>query len=233
MARGMRAFRQGDWKEAERHFGAVIKQTTRAPGKPDVTPPYALWYHALTQVEQGRYAIAIQNVERLLNTAFRDSTGYGRSEAFSHQYTLAYLHHVAGNLEEAARVYRVVLEDQMGLDLVHMRLAQVLEQMGRWDDAVAERRNAANANPDDPSLIFDLGMSLHNAGMNSEAGDVLRQALAANPREVRAHLVLGAVLQAQGRGEAARAEYERFLELSPRRYETLIADAQARLANLP
>lgn len=228
----MRAFRDAEWQLAAARFDSVIAKATRSK-KPEGVPPFALWYHALTQVELGRYDSAVNDLLRMLDVSLRDTSAYGRAQAFGHQYTLAYLHQLAGNSPEAARIYRGLLEDQLGLDLGHAQLASALEGLGRWDEAVAERRNAVNANPDDPSLLFDLGVTLHNAGYSTESAGVLEQALAANPRETRAHFVLGAALRAQGKTDQARQAYTRFLKLAPGRMTELQAAARRRLAELP
>lgn len=231
LQRAQRAFASRDWETAAAWLDTIIRRADRQR-KSATLEPYVLWYHGMTQIELGRYGAAVRDLSRLLDAALRDTSEERRADAFGLQYTLGYVHHMAGNLAEAARVYRMLVEEHLGLDLVHMRLAQVLEALGRWDEAVAERRHAANANPDDPSLVFDLGMALHNAGYNAEAVEVLDRALAANPRETRAHLILGAALQAEGRPAEAREHYTRFLDLAPKRFTTLADDARRRLAEL-
>jgi tetratricopeptide (TPR) repeat protein len=231
LQRAQRAFDNRDWETAAAWLDTIIRRADRQR-TPAKLEPYVLWYHGMAQIELRRYDAAVRDLSRLLDAAMRDTSEERRADAFGLQYSLGYVHHMAGNLAEAARVYRMLVEEHLGLDLVHMRLAQVLEALGHVDEAVAERRNAVNANPDDPSLVFDLGVSLHNAGYNAEAENVLRQALEANPRETRAHLVLGAVLEAQRKDDAARLAYQRFLELAPARYASLSDDARRRLAEL-
>ena len=54
-----------------------------------------------------------------------------------------------------------------------------------WPEAIEEFREAVATNPDDPSLLLDLGVVLHEAGRSTESADVLRHAEAANPRDSR------------------------------------------------
>lgn len=230
LRQAMRAYRAGKWELATAWFDTVIIKNARQRKDPD-PPPVALWYRALAQIELARYDTAIADLRRLLAIALRDSTGRGREEIFQCEYALAYVHQLSGSMMEAARAFRELVEANVGLDIGHMYLANALDALGRIDEAVAERRNATNANPDDPSLIFDLGVALQNAGHSGEAEEQLHRALAANPRETRAYFVLGAALQAQGKTDQARDAYQRFLELSPRRYQALITDAQQRLGS--
>ena len=65
-----------------------------------------------------------------------------------------------------------------------------------------------------------------------QAVDELEQAILHDPRESRAHYVLGVVTQRLGRTQEARTELEAFLGLAPSRYVPEIADAKTRLKQL-
>ena len=43
-------------------------------------------------------------------------------------------------------------------------MARMFEAQKQWDDAVKERQAAVDVNPDDPSLLVDLGATLATAG---------------------------------------------------------------------
>jgi tetratricopeptide (TPR) repeat protein len=231
LTRGRDALRAERYEEAAAWFDTVIRRTTK-PGKPEAVDRYALWYHARARMHLGQWNAVIDDLQRLLDRSLRDSSIAGAMETFTLQYTLAYVRQQAGHWDEAARLYRQLLEDNLGLDLGHTHLAEVLEAQGRLDDAVLERHYARNANPDDPSLQFDLGVTLLKVGRDREAEQELRLALEANPREVRAHYTIGLALAAQGRAAEARESLLRFLDLAPPRYTGMIAEAQARLAVL-
>ena len=109
------------------------------------------------------------------------------------------------------------------------RITRRLDKRREWALLAAR---AIDAYPDDPSLTFDLGTTLADAGHDSEAERVLRDASQANPRETRAAYILGLVETRLGNVEAARAAFNRFLALAPRRYGSMRDDAQQRLASL-
>ena len=53
--------------------------------------------------------------------------------------------------------------------MAHVHLANMYEQHAMWPQAIRERQEAANANPDDPSLQLDLGETLAQAGQWQDA----------------------------------------------------------------
>jgi tetratricopeptide (TPR) repeat protein len=138
----------------------------------------------------------------------------------------------AGHLNEAVALFQEAHQNDIGLYTAHVRLAGIAEANGRWPVAITERRNAVNANPDDPSLLFDLALTLAKASQFSEAEETLKQALDANPRDARVAYFLGVVEQQLGKTEDARVALSRFVALAPSRYDRQIKDAQQRLAAL-
>ena len=92
--------------------------------------------------------------------------------------------------------------------------------------------DAVNANPDDPSLLLDLGVTLGKAGMMPQAETRLQLAAESNPRDARAFFWLGLAQQEQGKKDAAKASFTRFLELAPSRYDRQITMAKDHLGQL-
>jgi tetratricopeptide (TPR) repeat protein len=227
---GLRHFRQNQFDRAIAVFDSVIGQADRQRKE---VPPVALWYHALSAASIQRFDLAITDMERLLDRAFRDSTMRGDVLGRSVRYVLARLHQRAGHLQEAERLYRQLAEEDLSLDLAHLHLATIYESQQRWSEAVQERRYALAIESDDPTMLYDLGLSLLEAGQTSEAAATLRRVLSLNPRESRAHYVLGIAETRLGNPQAARVAYDRFLQLAPSRYGNMIADARARRERLP
>jgi Flp pilus assembly protein TadD len=81
--------------------------------------------------------------------------------------------------------------------------------------------------------LYDLGVTLLEAGQASEAADTLRRVVVLNPRESRASYMLGIAAARLGAYQEARDAYDRFLQLAPSRYAEMIADAKARRDHLP
>jgi len=60
-------------------------------------------------------------------------------------------------VNEAIDLYREVLTNDHCLYMAHVRLAEIYETAQMLPQAINSRRNAVNANPDDESLLLDLG----------------------------------------------------------------------------
>jgi Flp pilus assembly protein TadD len=114
-----------------------------------------------------------------------------------------------------------------------VRLADLLEVQRRWLEAVEERRQAIELNPDDPTSLMELAITLGKAGQPAAADSVMREAARAAPRDSRPLYYLGMVAMAANRPDAAREAFSRFLALAPSRYAPQIADAKRRLDALP
>ena len=226
----MREYRRNRLEEAAALFDTVIVKSDQRHKPP---PPFALWFHARSEVELQRFDFAINDMERLLDRAMRDSTVFGDYASRNVRYIIAFLHNRAGHYQEAERLYRQIVEEDMSLDLAHTQLANIYEAEQRWPEAVQERRNALLVAFDDPTLLYDLGTTLLEAGQTAEAADTLRRVVTLNPRESRASYMLGIAAARLGQFQEARAAYDRFLQLAPSRYTEMIADAKARREHLP
>jgi len=230
LGHALREYRRDHYDAAAAIFDTVIIQSDRRHKPP---PPAALWYHALTEIGLQRFDTAIDDMERLLDRAMRDSTVFADYASRNVRYTLAFLNQRAGRYEEAERLYRQIIEEDLSLDLAHLQLANIYEAQQRWAEAVQERRAALAVATGDPTLLYDLGVTLLDAGQAAEAADTLRRVVALNPRESRASYMLGIATARLGRYQEARDAYGRFLQLAPSRYADMVADAKARLAHLP
>jgi len=245
LQQGLRHFHEGKLPQALEEFGTVIQRTS-VPEHPEKIPPIALRYHMLTALRIARFDDAIRDGQLMLDVALRlaqiTDTAHGALQGLQGlsgglvnevRYILAEVYRAAGNGPEAERLYIQLLESDLSYYMAHARLAAIYEAERRWAEAVSERRRAVDANPEDPSLVFDLGATLANAGLLPEADSTLRRAAAANPRDVRATYALGIVDAGLGRPVEAREAFNTFLSLAPSRYSAMIADARQRLAALP
>jgi tetratricopeptide (TPR) repeat protein len=230
LGHGMREYRRNRFEEAAALFDTVIVKSDQRHKPP---PPFALWFHARSEVELQRFDSAINDMERLLDQAMRDSTVLGDYASRSVRYIIAFLNQRAGHYQEAERLYRQLVEEDISLDLAHTQLANIYETQQRWPEAVQERRSALAVASGDPTLLYDLGTTLLEAGQTAEAADTLSRVVLLNPRESRASYMLGIAAARLGKFQEAREAYDRFLELAPSRYAEMIADAKARREHLP
>ncbi len=197
-----------------------------------------LWYEALAAAHANDFARATGDMRILLAraeaaTAMGGGATLAFTEANHYRYTLACILDLAGESRESVELLKQALTEDVGLYPAHVRLARIYEGQHRTNGALEERRRAVAANPEDPTLLFDLGEALARAGELVEAHGVLRQAVQANPRSHRALFVLGFVAQQVGSRDEARTVYTRFLELAPSRFEAQKVEARRRLESLP
>ena len=234
-AQAMDDYRNGRFQEASDRLSDLI---SRSEGKSDSVATMFLWYRALCAAHLSRYDIAIKDVERLRMRAEHDDPRqmlFARTllSAEDYSFAIAFLHQLAGHQEDAVQTYQEILERNIGVYTAHIRLAEIHELQQDWPLAVAERERAVATNPEDPSLVFDLGATLQRAGRNAEAAQELSRSIELNPRETRAYYALGVAYMALGRSADARAALQQFIALAPSRYQSQIFDAKWRLTQSP
>jgi tetratricopeptide (TPR) repeat protein len=149
-----------------------------------------------------------------------------------YRYVLAFVKQRAGDLNGAVAGYQDAITNDLGLFPAHIRIAEIYEGSRQWTQAIAARRHAIDASPDDPSLQLDLGWTLVKAGQFAEAETELSEAVRRAPRDARAPYYLALVQQQLGKTADAKQSFQRFIAIAPSRYERQIADARTRLATL-
>jgi tetratricopeptide (TPR) repeat protein len=194
-----------------------------------------IWYHGVSAGRLKKWQEAKWDfdllLERSLKEERRDSLMFVPLRSNEFLYIKALLSQRLGEPNEAIRLYRQAIESDIGLFMAHVHLAEIYEGAQMWDQAIAERRHAADANPDDPSLLLELGQTLARAGKAADAERALSDARAAAPRDARVAYLLGVVYESLGRADDARAEYSRFLSLAPSRYARQIEIVKNKLGN--
>jgi tetratricopeptide (TPR) repeat protein len=204
----------------------------------DGLPNWVFYYKGLAAAHIGRFPEATEDFLRLLDRAESHTnpdslTYYIPIEANQYRYMIGVLEMKSGRFNQAVIQFQEALKQDIGMYVAHVRLAEIYEQHGMVSQAVTERRRAADANAEDPTLLLDLGKTLALAGNWAEAEQSLQQAMAANPRDARVPYYLGIVDQRLQKVADAKQAFTRFLALAPTRYAAQIADARQRLSTLP
>jgi Flp pilus assembly protein TadD len=88
------------------------------------------------------------------------------------------------HLEKAIVIYPAFLEAKLKLGTTHMDLMQ-------WSQAEQVLRQASEAHPHTPNVLFALGELFLQQGKSSEAEKVLREGLQLEPRSWQGHFTLG------------------------------------------
>jgi tetratricopeptide (TPR) repeat protein len=123
----------------------------------------------------------------------------------------------ANRLNEAAAAYRQAtqldpsyFEAHYNLGLANYLSRNYRQSLAAWESALAVR-------PDSTDARYNFALTLKAANHPGDAAGELGKVLAANPKEARAHLVLGNLYAEPLRDPTrARAHYLKVLELDPR-----------------
>jgi Flp pilus assembly protein TadD len=124
-------------------------------------------------------------------------------------------HHQEGRLEEAAEIYRRILETAPSEARAWHLLGLVARQWGELDLAVQYMGRAVELNPGFAEAHSNLGDAWQQWGELARAEVCFRRAVELKPQFVEAHYNLGNVLKQGGRLEEAEGSYRRVLELAP------------------
>jgi Tfp pilus assembly protein PilF len=232
---GLRDLVEGRYQPAYDHFSGAVRYVQGSMPL-DSVEDGLLWFQGLAAAHVEHYDVAMTDFSSLLGRvtvrADRDSSDEIPLEANDYRYMLATLNQKTGKTDEALRLYQQVLENDIGNYMAHVQMARIFESSRRFDLAVIERQRAVETNPEDASLLLDLGITMGRAGRFDEAMTVLQEAVDLNPRDTRSLFWLGtAAFQLQKRDQAKDA-FSRFVAHAPSRYERQIATARQRLTEL-
>jgi TolB-like protein/cytochrome c-type biogenesis protein CcmH/NrfG len=119
------------------------------------------------------------------------------------------------DLPASAREYQRAIQLQPNNATAHHWYGNgPLVSLGRFDEAIAENKRAAELDPLSPIISADLASTLFYARRYDDAIAQFQKALALDPTFFYTHYSLGMVFEAKGDLTAAIAEYEKAKELS-------------------
>jgi tetratricopeptide (TPR) repeat protein len=109
--------------------------------------------------------------------------------------------------------------------LMHEMMGRELARHGDEAQAIVNLREALKINPHLPGAHFALGEILYNSSndaLKAQAEGEFQAALADNPADAQAHLVMGEIAAKRGDAKAAFSETSKALELQPDDPDTLV-----------
>jgi tetratricopeptide (TPR) repeat protein len=112
-----------------------------------------------------------------------------------------------GKLDQAAGIYRQLLELNPLDAEAHNNLGFALESQGDFTESIEQYRDALRISPNYAEAHCNLGFALARQGDRSEAEEHLRRAIELKPDYADAHNNLGMLLAYEGDLEAALGEY--------------------------
>lgn len=119
-----------------------------------------------------------------------------------------------GALQKAAELLPADAEAQHNLGLT-------LQDLGRYDEAVASYQRALKINPDNPELHNALGTASQELGQHDVAAKCYKKVLQFNPNFLAAHINLGISLQEQGQLDSSAESFRHALRIDPNCSEAL------------
>lgn len=117
--------------------------------------------------------------------------------------------------DEAADIFRRLLEERPSSAQVSKQLALESIQNGDYDFAMAELRKAISMHPNYPDLHNLLGIAYANTGMTDDAIMEFETALKIHPDYLKARLNLALSLYEKGANEDSRRQIDRVLSVDP------------------
>jgi len=128
---------------------------------------------------------------------------------------VGYSHHQAGRLQQAARLYQAVLDQEPdNFDALHL-MGLVALQTGNAGRAVDLIGRAVALHPNMPEYHGNLGVAYQSLGQLDRAANCCRLALRLNPNYVEARNCLGEILLSQGSTANAGSQFREVLRLRP------------------
>jgi predicted TPR repeat methyltransferase len=135
--------------------------------------------------------------------------------------------HRTGHLDDAAELYRQILEQKPEYGPALHYSGVLAHQQGRSDEAVAKLERSLELDPDQADCYSNLCIVLREQGKLEEALVACRHALQLDPDHANAQSNLGGLLRAHGELAEAEAAYRRAISLNPEH-----VDAYTNLGNL-
>jgi arylsulfatase A-like enzyme/Tfp pilus assembly protein PilF len=122
----------------------------------------------------------------------------------------------AGNNAAAEQGLHDLVQRDGGMLEARVALGELYLRTRQPDRAVTELTRAAALSPSDPAITAGLATALIESGKSNDALQLVRAAIPGAPQEPRFHFLAGRALEALGRLEEAKQEFERTLTLNAR-----------------
>ena len=122
----------------------------------------------------------------------------------------------AGDLQRAEHLLRGIIKAGPKNFEAHYYLANILQDLGRDEEAVKSYQKAMKINPDFPGAYYNIGTILKEKGDSDEALIYFQKALELDPACADVYNSIGVIYQSKGRIDDALACYQKALDTDPR-----------------
>jgi len=190
----------------------------RGPDPKDRIEVANLLHHALLEVDDERYQVAVPQLERVLKIE--------PGLALANQEMGRALNGLEKYPEAIPWLQKAVeMNPQSGR--AHLELGTALGATGNWAGSAEQFEAAVSCVPESDDIRFFLALAYDNLGRGSDAEKAYREALKINPNHFRANLFLGRLFGMQNNPSAALPFLQKAVRLQPQSQ-----DAHAFLANV-
>ncbi|NKB68661.1 MAG: tetratricopeptide repeat protein [Candidatus Latescibacteria bacterium] len=159
---------------------------------------------ASTYTAQGRYALAIEAIEK----ALRQQPDYPLALV-----NLGGIYTKLGQYGQAEQYLLRAAELAPGQSSVHRRLGELYLGTSRYDEAADQLEQALQVYPDDATLFFFLGQAREGAGQFQQGLEAFARAGRLDIGFAEAHYRTAALARRLGQGDRATGALERFQHL--------------------
>ena len=163
-------------------------------------------------IDQGDYASAINLLKRRLETG---TTSQGNDEILS---MLAECYQATNQLQEAQDAFRDIVRffpDSASAPHAYIELAEILDSLGKRDDALRIASEAAQEHPENPEVLLAYAKYRELTGDSRGAAEVLLNAEEAGTREPLVLLTAGNQFLEAGYPRQAKEAFERLVDTFP------------------
>ena len=196
----------------------LIREAEWTRGR-DKIPAYIRWIRGLSAAHITRFDSAIADIRvlylRAVDQQESDTIVHIPLRTNEYRYILGVLHMSAGLLDSAAAIFRESAENDIGLFMAHVHLAEIHEAMGDLEAAINERKLAIASNPDESTLYYEAGVALMKANLLDEALEMMMTARQINPRDAQSPFAAAVIQLSLGQADGARESLVHFLRIAP------------------
>jgi len=207
--RASQAYGEGRFSDALRIYADAIQD---AKHKEELR---ALRGRLFFQLNQGDSALAelTQALADMRKADKKDLVYAYESKALMEQ-SIGLVYQRLGNNAAAKEAFGRALQEDLSYFPAHVQLAYMALDAKDTTTALTEMDLAVQIRGDDPTLRYIYGFSLATSGKYKEAEEQLRKAIEIDPVFPTPYAQLGEVLDKQGRGTEALAQYRTFLAIA-------------------
>ena len=177
-------------------------------------------YRALSRDYQYFQLVQLGNQLLAEGLPFQASRTYGTAIGIRPAEPIAYIKRAEaerrqGNLSPAVEDLEKAGSLSTDVLLVSRRLADIYDELGRFDDAALHYERVLDLDPESPDVLEKLGLVHFRAGREAEAIEALNRAASSRTGSWEPFYLRGAVFWSLGGLDEAEADFLRALKLAP------------------